>query len=611
MKILLAPTYEIAKGITADATVEAEYGDACVEGRIATLAHHGPRSGNPAPCNTENVPVLDDGSVVLVSHIDLDTLGGVLALMGKKPDDTGFWAGAEKIDVAGPHHIHELPEPVQDKLNAYYAWSEKQGRKRYTELADVTNEVMAASKAVDIICDHKNPEHDEYIKTGREWVAKTTQAVEKCLVHETGHARGFVTDGSTFCLGSYYSPNDNRIHPATVQYNGKTKAVSIAFADWNRHGLKANEIVQSLWGPEAGGREGIAGSPRGQEMTLDDFENAFRTVDTLLKEKELADKEIPLFANTIITVYEQYLENNFMDITNGEKDKEIEMLDDGTRSYMEIQGLIEGQPVIFGSDRRAMADAIVKAVGSSLPEKRVSRDEALGYARKITDAFMGIMKERGYFLGREDKIPETSIDRSKLMLEVMGAMQELQICDEEIYYGVVQSNHGHDYVHIYTYSQIREEFDRYGLDKNLLPLPGEEESTACLDVLWPIGGSNSSASFIAVLNGEKEAAEFITQEALGPDYEDPELIDLAEYIWTLDTDEGCMQEFLDRYGIDPEQYSQHDPRVDDICRDYGIQKADFYSDEIRDIRYSEIGDKLPGAIRQLRGEDHDDDELTL
>ena len=302
MKVILAPTYDIAKDITADATVEAEYGSACVEGKFATLAHHGPRSGNPAPCNTENVPVLEEDSTILVSHIDLDTLGGILALMGTKPDDMGFWAGAEIIDVTGPHHIHELPEPVQDKLNAYYAWSETQGRERYTELTDVTDKVTAAAQAVDIICNDRHPEHDEYIRNGKNWVKETTQAVEKCLTQETEYARGFVTDGSTFCLGNYYSPNDSKIHPATVQYHGKTKAITIAFADWKEHGLKANDIVQELWGPEAGGREGIAGSPRGQEMSLDDYKNAFNTINSLLREKELAGKEIPAFANDIISV---------------------------------------------------------------------------------------------------------------------------------------------------------------------------------------------------------------------------------------------------------------------------------------------------------------------
>lgn len=54
-RVILAPSYDIAKSINAEATVEAEYGDECLEGTMATLAHHGPRANNPAPCNTSDV----------------------------------------------------------------------------------------------------------------------------------------------------------------------------------------------------------------------------------------------------------------------------------------------------------------------------------------------------------------------------------------------------------------------------------------------------------------------------------------------------------------------------------------------------------------------------
>ena len=118
-RVILAPSYDIAKNIKAEATVEAEYGDECLEGTMVTLAHHGPRSNNPAPCNTPDVPELPPFATVVVSHIDLDTLGGIYALQGRKPEDYRFWEAAEMIDVKGAHHIHELDKDIQDKLNAY------------------------------------------------------------------------------------------------------------------------------------------------------------------------------------------------------------------------------------------------------------------------------------------------------------------------------------------------------------------------------------------------------------------------------------------------------------------------------------------------------------
>ena len=110
-KILLAPTKELAASIPQpEATVEAEYGGSCIEGKEITLAHHVEKyKDNPAPCNTDLEKTLD-GATILVSHIDLDTLGGIFAISGEKMDDPEFWQAAEFIDLNGPHHIHELSD---------------------------------------------------------------------------------------------------------------------------------------------------------------------------------------------------------------------------------------------------------------------------------------------------------------------------------------------------------------------------------------------------------------------------------------------------------------------------------------------------------------------
>ena len=272
--IKLAPTKDIAQALieseTVPATVEAEYGDFCVEGTEVTLAHHGSRSANPAPCNTKVEPL--QGGTILVSHLDLDSIGGIMALTGDKIDDPEFWKAAEYIDVNGPHHVHEFPQEVQDKLNAVWAWNATQPRVRYTELTDVTPIVAENYSMLSAVLDERHPEHDSMIQKGKEWEAATTQAVESKLVSESGCVRAFKTDG-VFCAGSYYSPTQDAIVPATLTFNEKFKAITIAFADGGQTN-SAKAIVQQLWGPEAGGRDGIAGSPRGVEMTQADFEKA-------------------------------------------------------------------------------------------------------------------------------------------------------------------------------------------------------------------------------------------------------------------------------------------------------------------------------------------------
>ena len=286
--IVLAPTLALAEGYAGehyvDATVEAEYGDICIEGKKATLAHHGPRSGNPAPCNAEVDPLNGERTTILLSHIDLDALGGIMALTGEKPDDKEFWKAAEYIDVNGSHHMHDLPQNVQDKLNAFYAVEdglrEEEGPVDRSSISDVTEAVAKRVSAVEIILDERHPEHGKYISAGKEWVEKIEAAVEQQHICDTKNARVFITEGP-FTAASYYSPENEKIMPATVTFNKKFDAITVAFADGgNADGDKnARKIVQSLWGKEAGGREGIAGSPRGKAMTLRDLVKAVEAVE--------------------------------------------------------------------------------------------------------------------------------------------------------------------------------------------------------------------------------------------------------------------------------------------------------------------------------------------
>lgn len=297
--LILAPTLALAEKYAGehrvDATVEAEYGDACVKGEIATLAHHGPRSGNPAPCNTDVEPIKGKDVTILLSHIDLDALGGVMALTGEKPDDPEFWKAAEYIDVNGIHHMHDLPQNIQDKLNAFYAVEDglrkEEGPVDRTSISDIAEAVAKRESAVGIILDERHPEHGNYIEAGKKWAEEIETAVEKQHVCDTRNARVFITEGP-FTAASYYSPDAEKVMPATVTYNKKFSSITVAFADGgDPNGRKnARDIVQSLWGMEAGGREGIAGSPRGKEMTLHDLVKAVDAVEAAVEPAKNMDR---------------------------------------------------------------------------------------------------------------------------------------------------------------------------------------------------------------------------------------------------------------------------------------------------------------------------------
>jgi len=156
--------------------------------------------------------------------------------------------------------------------------------------------------------------------------------------------------------------------------------------------------------------------------------------------------------------------------------------------------------------------------------------------------------------------------------------------EKKLFYGVIQAHCGHDYLTLYTEEQIKKEFKEYNINAEL----PKGEDTFCEDIYWPMGGSNSSATWICELDGEEAAKAFLTQKCWGPDYDDPPAIALAEYIWSIDTEDGCTKEILDKFGLNARDYTQTDDRVEEICTKLGVKSGALYSEALRELRYSEI-----------------------
>lgn len=403
-RVILAPSYDIAKNIKAEATVEAEYGDECLEGTMVTLAHHGPRSNNPAPCNTPDVPELPPFATVVVSHIDLDTLGGIYALQGRKPEDYRFWEAAEMIDVKGAHHIHELDKDIQDKLNAYYAYNDGQPRQRYTEAIDVTKQIDDTYNVVNAIVDINDPEHDKLITAGKEWAQTREKEVEDQLVYENKDVRVFDTNG-IFCAASYFSPNQNTICPATVTYNEKFKSITLAFEDGGKQ-LNAKEIVQELWGPEAGGREGIAGSPRNVEMTKNDLAKLVN---------ELTERQLKLKTEIMPHQYEGNQMLSSLSIPNN-----IEKIGEG--AFKDCSNLSE---MLVTNELLAKTDIASAFEGTNLDMESME---------KIVDDFMQTHEGRGMELDANDRIEDEPLadikDKEVDLLELNNKIEDEDTADD-------------------------------------------------------------------------------------------------------------------------------------------------------------------------------------
>lgn len=201
-----------------------------------------------------------------------------------KKEDPEFWKAAEYLDLNGVHHLHEVPERVQEQYLAYSAWGEQHRGERITEVTDVTDAVMERVELTGKVID-RDP---ELIANGKRWNEEIEQAIEACLVYEDENVRVFNSESGVFCNAAYYSPNLKKVIPATVSRNGKFKSVTMALADGGKKfqnlGLKTSrELVQELWGMEAGGHPGIAGSPRGKEMTEEDLKDLAILVEKQVK----------------------------------------------------------------------------------------------------------------------------------------------------------------------------------------------------------------------------------------------------------------------------------------------------------------------------------------
>jgi len=105
-------------------------------------------------------------------------------------------------------------------------------------------------------------------------------------------------------------------------------------------------------------------------------------------------------------------------------------------------------------------------------------------------------------------------------------------------YGVEQSNHGHLYRWIFT----KEGWEELSKDER----PFDEDGTLWIDIGCPIGGSNSSATFIKKLYTLDEVKAFLLG-SWKTDLDDPMLVDIAEGIYTIDTDDEYYGSITSRF----------------------------------------------------------------
>ena len=157
------------------------------------------------------------------------------------------------------------------------------------------------------------------------------------------------------------------------------------------------------------------------------------------------------------------------------------------------------------------------------------------------------------------------------------------------FWGVEQSHYGHIYRYIFTDKALREELKDCSVKDDIL---SRNYSTA--DILWPMGGSNSSATYFFPCNTGEDAKTFLTME-VEVDCDDPELVDLSEGIMTIELEEGIAKDFVEKYNIPLDvrydnRYFEAKEMIDAL-KEAGYANLDYdntFYGANKDMRFSEL-----------------------
>ena len=294
--ILLAPSYELAVPLPASISIEAEYGTQVKEGRLYTAAHHQPigvRDGEwtdieegghaVAPIVDVQIPNIKEG-IILVSHLDLDTVGGCLRAMGADLDwymDGDFAAAAAEMDVRGPHRMpeilermvrdhHLLPARAKKYKKQFHAWWALSRRVRYArdEVHDVTSHVVEAAHLLRRI----NRMDPDVIDAGEDWAEAREAARAASFVSASTFKSGHTVLLRKRIEGEFVNAqyeHEGGVADIIIGYKPEGGEITISTSRPVPE-LDCREFMQEVYGPEAGGKNGIAGSPREASLGLAD-----------------------------------------------------------------------------------------------------------------------------------------------------------------------------------------------------------------------------------------------------------------------------------------------------------------------------------------------------
>lgn len=162
--------------------------------------------------------------------------------------------------------------------------------------------------------------------------------------------------------------------------------------------------------------------------------------------------------------------------------------------------------------------------------------------------------------------------------------------------GVAQAHCGHYYRWLFTKEEVNRQFKENDIDLEL-------EDDIAEDILWPMGGSNSTATSFTLFESDEDIKKYLTTpEPL--DSEDPMLVEIAEYMCDpcIDGDDGDITyPYMEKLGLSYEECSFREDEdklytlvnimsfelIRKHCWEYG---HDAFYGESSDMSFSELSD---------------------
>jgi len=259
-------------------TIEAEYGAFVCEGTRYTSAHHQAIGspyvskaldhafGKPAPCNDQNIPVLDENDVVLISHIDLDTIGGIMRATGKYNDCftekySEFWDLVEKLDIVPDSRslVKYKTLEVIENLEAFISQTLEEMPFPLDKNSDVTYLCQLVSEQV------------------KEALLQGDDRNERTFIALTPFSLILRKTDDEPCNDLFSDPEGTPAL-AVISYDTSKKKILLSLNDIStseiEKGLSCIKVSQELWGDLAQGSDIYASSPPNKEMNEEDFKIA-------------------------------------------------------------------------------------------------------------------------------------------------------------------------------------------------------------------------------------------------------------------------------------------------------------------------------------------------